>query len=124
MEGVHQTRNRSNTFMDAVPERAMNPVTGAQLATDVTVDIDGIPHTVKAGEKILVNKGESISLRPYVAHIFGPEAGSGDLVVGEVSMVNDDTADNFFLEKTSRFAEIEEDEPILHPLCNEYDRVL
>ena len=30
MEGVHQTRNRSNTFMDAVPERAMNPVTGAQ----------------------------------------------------------------------------------------------
>ena len=45
----------------------------------------------------------------------------GDLVAGEVSKVNDDNTDNYFLEPTSRFAAIDEDEPVLHPLCNEYD---
>ena len=50
----------------------------------------------------------------------GPKPGMGDLVVGEVSKVNDDNTDNYFLEPTARFADIEEDEPALHPLCNEY----
>ena len=45
-------------------------------------------------------------------------------MVGEVSKVNDDTTDNYFLEPTARFADIEEDEPVLHPLCNEYAKVL
>jgi len=96
---------------------------GNQLETDVHVYMDGIEHVVKAGEPILVYPGSSISLAPYVAHIFGPAAGSGDLIVGEVSKINDDTADNFFLEPTFRFAEIEEDEPMLLPLCNEYAKI-
>ena len=57
---------------------------------------------------------------PYIAHIFGPKPGTGDLIVGEVSKVNDDNTDNYFLEPVARFADIDEDEPILHPLCNEY----
>lgn len=96
---------------------------GKQLETDVEVYMDGIKHVVKAGEEILVYPGSSISLTPYIAHIFGPKPGSGDLVVGEVSRVNDDNTDNYWLESTSRFAEIEEDEPLLHPLCNEYDKI-
>ena len=32
--------------------------------------------------------------------------------------------DNYFLEPTARFADIEEDEKLLHPLCNEYAKVL
>ena len=36
------------------------------------------------------------------------------------SGVNDDLTGNYFLEPTARFATIEEDEPALHPLCNEY----
>ena len=40
-------------------------------------------------------------------------------MAGEVSQVNDDKKDNYFLEKVGRFADIEEDEDILHPLCNE-----
>lgn len=98
--------------------------TGEQLETDVTVYMDGIPCTFKAGEEILVYPGDSISLPPYVAHIFGPKPGCGELIVGEVSKVNDDNTDNYFLEPTYRFAEIEEDEVILHPLCNEYNKVL
>ncbi|MGI6172463.1 MAG: D-lyxose/D-mannose family sugar isomerase [Christensenellales bacterium] len=93
---------------------------GNQLDTDVRVYMDGILRTVKAGEEIRIEKGASVSLPPYVAHVFGPLPASGDLLVGEVSKVNDDNTDNFFLEPTSRFADIEEDEDILHPLCNEY----
>lgn len=93
---------------------------GEQLDTDVHVFMDGIECVFKAGEEILVYPGNSISLKPHIAHIFGPKPGMGDLVVGEVSKVNDDNTDNYFLESTARFADIEEDEPALHPLCNEY----
>jgi len=54
-------------------------------------------------------------------HIFGAKEGYGPLIVGEVSAVNDDNTDNYFSEPTARFADIEEDEAILYPLCNEYD---
>ena len=41
------------------------------------------------------------------------------VMAGEVSQVNDDNNDNYFLESVGRFAEVEEDEEILHPLWNE-----
>lgn len=41
-------------------------------------------------------------------------------LVGEVSRVNDDHHDNFFLEQVGRFPDIEEDEPPVHLLCTEY----
>ena len=97
--------------------------TGKQLDTDVHVFMDGIEHVFKAGEEIIVKKGASISLAPYIAHIFGPKPGTGDLIVGEVSKVNDDNTDNYFLEPVARFADIKEDEPAIHPLCNEYGKL-
>ena len=39
-----------------------------------------------------------------------------------LAKVNDDDTDNYFAEPTARFADIEEDEPVLYPLCNEYDK--
>jgi len=101
-----------------------DPETGKELDTGVNVYMDGIRKTFKAGEAILVYQGQSVTLTPYMAHIFGAKAGTGDLIAGEVSKVNDDNTDNYFIEPVYRFAEIEEDEPVLHPLCNEYDRVL
>lgn len=101
----------------------VDPATGSVLDTPVEVYQDGIPYSYRPGEEILVEPGNSISLPPFVAHIFGPKPGSGDLVVGEVSAINDDMTDNYFLENTSRFAEIEEDEAPLHPLCNEYGKL-
>ena len=98
----------------------VDPATGSVLDAPVEVYQDGIPYAYGPGAEILIQPGNSISLPPFVAHIFGPRPGSGDLVVGEVSAINDDMTDNFFLENTSRFAEIEEDEAPLHPLCNEY----
>ena len=42
------------------------------------------------------------------------------VLVGEVSMVNDDNADNRFYEPTGRFPEIKEDETPLYLLVNDY----
>lgn len=96
---------------------------GNELATDVTVFMDCIKRTFKAGESIRITQGNSITLTPHIAHIFGPEANSGDIVIGEVSSVNDDATDNYFMEPTSFFAKIYEDVPPEHPLTNEYGRI-
>ena len=42
------------------------------------------------------------------------------MLVGEVSSVNDDNADNRFLHTLPRFPSIDEDEPPLRLLCTEY----
>ena len=98
----------------------VDPETGKPTDADVEVYMDGIPYSFKPGEEILVYPGNSITLPPYVTHIFGPKPGTGELVAGEVSAINDDNTDNYFLEDTSRYSKIEEDEAPLHPLCNEY----
>ncbi len=85
---------------------------------DLTVSIDGISRTIKAGTTVRLQVGESICLEPYMYHRFWAEKET--CLVGEVSMVNDDTSDNRFLEETGRFPKIEEDEPILHLLSADY----
>jgi D-lyxose ketol-isomerase len=92
--------------------------------SDVTVLSDGLPITVKAGEEFYITRGNSLSLTPGMYHIFGAKADSGDLVVGEVSSINDDNTDNNFYEDVQRFVAIEEDVLLTVPLCNEYDAVL
>lgn len=91
--------------------------------SDVEYYSDGIKCVAKAGEPVYITTGNSVRLDPFVNHTFGAKRGDGALICGEVSKVNDDMTDNYFAEPTARFAEIEEDEPILHPLCNEYERL-
>jgi hypothetical protein len=86
----------------------------------VTAYCDGIQRTVKAGGILQLVPGESITLTPRIFHRFWAKESEGTLICGEVSSVNDDRTDNFFAEKTKRFADIAEDEPPLHLLCNEY----
>lgn len=86
-----------------------------------TVDMDGIRHSMPAGTIVEVPKGGSITLRPGLYHRFWAKKGAGDLIVGEVSSINDDRTDNRFLLERPRFAAIEEDEAVRYPLCNEYD---
>ena len=100
-----------------------DPKTGKLLDTDVRVRMDGVEHVFKAGEEVTVTKGNSISLTPYISHIFGPKPGTGDCIVSEVSKVNDDHTDNYFVEPVARFADIVEDEPPVHLLCNEYAKI-
>ena len=91
--------------------------------SDVEYYSDGIKCVAKAGEPVYITTGNSVRLDPYVNHTFGAKKGDGALICGEVSKVNDDMTDNYFAEPTARFADIEEDEPILHPLCNEYEKL-
>jgi hypothetical protein len=93
-----------------------NSLSGEQ----VSVSIDGVRRTVEAGGMVILTPGESICLEPYVYHTFYGEAAKGTVIVGEVSDVNDDQNDNYFLEKLGRFPDIEEDEAPLHLLCTEY----
>ncbi|HRX58855.1 MAG TPA: D-lyxose/D-mannose family sugar isomerase [Eubacteriales bacterium] len=88
--------------------------------TDVTVHCDGRTYVVPAGTQIRLTPGESISIHPYLYHDFTVEPGGGSVLLGEVSMVNDDVHDNRFYEPLGRFSEIEEDEPAYRLLCNEY----
>ena len=86
----------------------------------VTVHTDGREYQVPAGTQVCLKPGESITIYPYMYHDFNVEAGTGTVLIGEVSMCNDDNTDNRFYEKLGRFPAIEEDEVPYRLLCNEY----
>ena len=90
----------------------------------VLLKVDGITRSVNAGGKIILTPGESICLEQGIYHRFYSEPGKGKVLVGEVSMVNDDNTDNYFYEPVGRFPEIEEDEQPLHLLVNDYANFL
>jgi len=90
--------------------------------TEVSVSLDGVRRTVKAGDTVTLLPGESICLPARLYHKFWGREGKGTVLVGEVSRVNDDYVDNRFHEKVGRFAQIEEDEPPVHLLYDDYKR--
>ena len=97
---------------NASEEEALDP------STPVTVSMDGVQRTVAAGATVELAPGESISLPPRLYHSFW---GAGERVlVGEVSVVNDDARDNRFLDPVGRFPTIEEDEQPLYLLVSDY----
>ncbi len=93
---------------------------GGLADTNVIVSIDGVRRVVPAGGTVVLGPGESITLAPYCYHAFWGTGGR--VLVGEVSLVNDDATDNRFYEPIGRFPAIEEDEPPLHLLVNDYER--
>jgi D-lyxose ketol-isomerase len=92
---------------------------GKLAKTPVQVSLDGVSHTFPAGHIVKLKPGESITLTPGLYHEFWAERGTGTAILGEVSKVNDDATDNFFLTAPKRFPTIEEDEPVRYPLCTE-----
>jgi D-lyxose ketol-isomerase len=94
---------------------------GEKETTPVEVQQDGRCYEVPAGTKIALNPGESITIPPYLYHDFYvPTNGKGSVLLGEVSMCNDDANDNRFYEPIGRFPTIEEDEVPYRLLCTEY----
>jgi D-lyxose ketol-isomerase len=76
----------------------------------VRISMDGHNYDAPAGTVVCLKPGESITL----------PTGLYQILVMEVSQVNDDNTDNRFYEAAGRFPKIEEDEPPMHLLCNEY----
>ena len=91
---------------------------GGLAQSSVRVVCDGIRRSLPPGETVILGPGESITLTPYLYHSF--HAIDGPALMGEVSSVNDDANDNFFLDPLPRFPQIVEDEPPLRLLCTEY----
>jgi D-lyxose ketol-isomerase len=87
-----------------------------------TVHCDGIERSFSPGKVLLLEPGESVTLMPGDWHAFWGEG--GDVLIGEVSTVNDDLTDNIFRDPIGRFAEIDEDEAPMHLLVSDYDRWL
>jgi D-lyxose ketol-isomerase len=90
--------------------------------TDVEVATDGRIVRQNAGAHLKLQPGESVTLLPGNWHAFWGEG--GDVLIGEVSTVNDDLTDNIFREPIGRFSSIDEDEAPLHLLVSDYDKWL
>ncbi len=87
---------------------------------NVTVMIDGMQQTLPPGGIITLTPGESITLPSYCYHKFWGVGGR--VLVGEVSLVNDDKTDNRFFDQVGRFPVIEEDERPLYLLVTDYQQ--
>lgn len=98
------------------------PDGGIDRESDVTVPVDGELRTFKPGGKLSLSPGESVTLMPGVWHAFWGEG--GDVLIGEVSTVNDDLTDNVFEMEIGRFASVEEDEAPVHLLVSDYESYL
>ena len=83
-----------------------------------TVFCDGIRRDYAPGEKLKLAPGESVTLMPGDWHAFWGEG--GDVLIGEVSTVNDDEIDNIFRDPIGRFANVEEDVAPTHLLVSDY----
>ena len=88
----------------------------------ITVSTDGVVQSIPPGDTIVLAPGESITLPPFSYHKFWGEGGR--VLIGEVSMVNDDHHDNRFVEPLGRFPDIDEDQPPLYYLVSDYNRYL
>ncbi|MBS1092685.1 D-lyxose/D-mannose family sugar isomerase [Gluconobacter sp. Dm-74] len=84
------------------------------------IHVDGIVRQLNPGDLVRLEPGQSVCIPPRTIHQFWGEDGSGLTVSGEVSSLCDDHEDNFFLEPSARFPEIDEDEERRYFLCNEY----
>lgn len=101
---------------------AATPEGGIDRGAPVTVLCDGMERTLPAGGHLKLDPGESVTLFPTTWHAFWGEG--SDVLIGEVSTVNDDLTDNIFEMEIGRFSTVEEDEPPLHLLVSDYDAKL
>ena len=92
---------------------------GREDGSVVEVTIDAEIRRLESRRRVLLEPGQSITLLPGQMHRFWGLADTGTVLVGEVSLVNDDRTDNVFLDPVGRFPAIEEDEPALYPLWSE-----
>ena len=99
-------------LFSAEPDGSIDP------EAEVRVYTDARERRLPAGAKLTLEPGESVTLHPNHWHGFW---GDKDVLIGEVSSVNDDLTDNIFRDPIGRFSKIEEDEPPVHLLVSDYD---
>ena len=80
---------------------------------------DGVLHRLEQDEPLCISPGSSVTIPRGLFHRFYARRDGGVVLAGEVSQVNDDGSDNYFLEPVGRFSTIIEDVAPLHPLWHE-----
>jgi D-lyxose ketol-isomerase len=91
---------------------------GIDPKADVSVSVDGALRKLAAGGRLKLDPGESVTLLPGVWHTIWAEG--KDVLIGEVSSVNDDLTDNVLRDPIGRFSKIDEDVAPLHLLVSDY----
>ena len=86
---------------------------------DIEVLVDGEILTLSPHEPLILKRGQSVTVERNIFHKFYSSKGSGMVMAGEVSQVNDDNNDNYFLKPVGRFSQIDEDTEANYPLWNE-----
>lgn len=86
----------------------------------VRISVDAVKLQAEAGTILRLKPGQSICITQGIYHRFWGEKGYGDVLLGEVSMTNDDRCDNRFLESSDRYTKAVEDAEPEFLLCNEY----
>ena len=97
-----------------------DPAENLDRTRPVEISTDGVTRSLAAGELLVLEPGESVTIPRMLYHDFWAVPGHGPVMAGEVSSVNDDKTDNRFLEAPGRFPKIEEDEAPAFLLCSEY----
>jgi hypothetical protein len=111
--------NRGGKGAGSLVVQLHNSTTDRELAqTPVYVSCDGIRRRVESGGTVTLGPGQSVTVPPFLYHMF--YAVDGDALIGEVSSLNDDDTDNFFLDKLPRYPAVVEDEAPVRLLCTEY----
>jgi D-lyxose ketol-isomerase len=93
---------------------------GIDPKAEVSAPVDGALCKLPAGGRLKLDPGESVTLLPGVWHTIWAEA--KDVLIGEVSSVNDDLADNVLRDPIGRFSKIDEDVAPLHLLVSDYEK--
>ena len=95
---------------------------GTFADTDVAANIDGKVVSVPAGGRVILHPGQSISISQGQYHRWQGVPGTGDVILFEVSMTNDDNVDNRFHEALPRIPAIDEDMPPAYLIFADYPR--
>lgn len=91
----------------------------ADADTPIIVRADGQAIKLRPREPLRLKPGQSVTVERGVYHRFYGEAGHGPVLAWEVSQVNDDHSDNYFLDELGRFSTIEDDTSPVNPLWHE-----
>lgn len=118
---AHKTEDIINRGGGRLAFRLYNSTPDGKLDdSTVYVSRDGVKTAVQPGEMFSIGNGESITLTPGLYHEFWALKGYGPVMIGEVSAVNDDHTDNFFLNPLQRFPTVEEDEEPYRLIVGDY----
>lgn len=100
-----------------------DPVAKKLAGGEFNIEVNGFTKKMISGEKLILAPGDSVCFESIHAHRFYGEPGSGTVLSGEVSMVNNDSTDNCFIDAQIRFDPIEEDEEARYLIVNDYKTV-